>query len=100
LIPFITRIPGTIKLENTTIESALQKPLKEWTLLDEKHRFQTFNLKQKGKTRPKKAYPQCVKKPERIMGTVNDNDTSVVGYIKMMAAKEGISMRQFYKKAS
>jgi transposase len=44
-IPFITRIPGTIKLENTTIGLALQKPLKEWTLLDEKHRFQTFNLK-------------------------------------------------------
>jgi transposase len=48
LIPFITRIPGTIKLENTTIESALQKPLKEWTPLDEKHRFQTFNLKHNG----------------------------------------------------
>ena len=44
LIPFITRIPGTIKLENTTIELALQKPLDEWPLLDEKHRFQTFNL--------------------------------------------------------
>lgn len=43
-IPFITRIPSTIKLENTTIESALQKPLKEWTLLDEKHRFQTVNV--------------------------------------------------------
>lgn len=28
-IPFITRIPGTLKLENTTINSALQKPLKE-----------------------------------------------------------------------
>lgn len=48
LIPFITRIPGTIKLENTTIESALQKPLEEWTLLDEKHRFQTFNLQHYG----------------------------------------------------
>ena len=45
LIPFITRIPGTIKLENTTIESALQKPLEEWALLDEKHRFRSFNLK-------------------------------------------------------
>lgn len=43
-IPFITRIPGTLKLENTTIHSALQKPLKEWTLLDEKHRFQTFDI--------------------------------------------------------
>jgi transposase len=48
LIPFITRIPGTIKLENTTIESALQKPLEEWTLLDEKHRFQTFDLQHYG----------------------------------------------------
>lgn len=44
LIPFITRIPGTLKLENTTIDSALQKPFKEWTLLDEKHRFQTFDI--------------------------------------------------------
>lgn len=43
-IPFITRIPGTLKLENTIINSALQKPLKEWTLLDEKHRFQTFDV--------------------------------------------------------
>jgi transposase len=33
-IPFVTRIPSSNKLENTTIESALQKPLKEWTLLD------------------------------------------------------------------
>lgn len=48
LIPFVTRIPGTLKLENTTIESALQKALKEWTLLDEKHRFQTFNLEHNG----------------------------------------------------
>lgn len=48
LIPFITRIPGTIKLENTTIELALKKPLKEWSLLDEKHRFQTFNLEHNG----------------------------------------------------
>lgn len=48
LIPFITRIPGTIMLENTTIESALQKPMKEWTLLDEKHRFHTFNLQHYG----------------------------------------------------
>ena len=48
LIPFITRIPGTIKLEKTTIESALQKPVEEWTLLDEKHRFQTFNLEHYG----------------------------------------------------
>lgn len=48
LIPFITRIPGTIMLENTTIESALQKPMKEWTLLDEKHRFYTFNLQHYG----------------------------------------------------
>lgn len=48
LIPFITRIPGTISLENTTIESALQKPLKEWILLDEKHRFRTFHLKHNG----------------------------------------------------
>jgi transposase len=48
LIPFITRIPGTILLENTTIESALQKPIKEWTLLDEKHRFYTFNLEHYG----------------------------------------------------
>lgn len=48
LIPFVTRIPSTIKLENITIELALQKPLKEWTLLDEKHRFQTFNLEHNG----------------------------------------------------
>jgi transposase len=48
LIPFITRIPGMIKLENTTIESALQKPLSEWISLDEKHRFQTFNLEHNG----------------------------------------------------
>jgi transposase len=48
LIPFITRIPGTIKLEHTTIESALQKPLRDWTLLDEKHRFQTFNVQHYG----------------------------------------------------
>ena len=48
LIPFITRIPSTIKLESTTIESALQKPLKEWPFLDEKHRFQTFNLTHNG----------------------------------------------------
>lgn len=43
-IEFITRIPSTIKLENTTIELALQTPHKEWILLDEKHRFQTFNV--------------------------------------------------------
>ena len=43
-IPFITRIPGTLKIENTIIHSALQKPLKEWTFLDEKHRFQTFDI--------------------------------------------------------
>lgn len=43
-IPFITRIPGTLKLENTTINLALQKPLKEWTILDEKHRFETFEI--------------------------------------------------------
>jgi transposase len=48
LIPFITRIPGTIKLERTTIESALQKSLEEWTLLDDKHRFQTFHLQHYG----------------------------------------------------
>ena len=48
LIPFITRIPSTHKLENVTIESALQKPFKEWTLLDEKHRFQTFNVEHNG----------------------------------------------------
>jgi transposase len=44
LIPFITRIPSTFKLENKTIDLALQKPFKEWILLDEKHRFQTFNI--------------------------------------------------------
>lgn len=43
-IPFITRIPSTLKLENTTIDLALQKPFKEWILLDEKHRFQVFDL--------------------------------------------------------
>jgi len=43
-IPFITLIPGTLKLENTTINSALQNPLREWTPLDEKHRFQTFDI--------------------------------------------------------
>ena len=48
LIPFITRIPGTIKLEHTIIESALQKPLEAWTILDKKHRFQTFNLQHYG----------------------------------------------------
>ena len=44
LIPFITRIPSSNKLENTTITSALQKPFKDWTLLDEKHRFQPFDV--------------------------------------------------------
>jgi transposase len=43
-IPFITRIPSTIKLENTTIDLALQKPFKDWILLDEKHRFQVFDI--------------------------------------------------------
>ena len=47
-IPFITRIPSTIKLENTTIELALQKPHNEWDALDEKHRFQTFNIEHNG----------------------------------------------------
>jgi transposase len=42
LIPFITRIPGTLKIENTTIDSALSKPLTEWINLDEKHWLQTF----------------------------------------------------------
>jgi len=42
--PFITRIPGTLMLENETIDLALQKPIKEWAILDEKHRFQTFEL--------------------------------------------------------
>ena len=43
-IPFIIRIPSTLQLENTTIASALQKPFKEWTLLDEKHHFQSFDV--------------------------------------------------------
>lgn len=44
LIPFITRIPSTNKLENSIIDLALQKPFKEWILLDEKHRFQVFDI--------------------------------------------------------
>jgi len=48
LLPFITRIPSTIKLEQATIEKALQTSLSQWTLLDEKHRFQTFNLEHYG----------------------------------------------------
>ena len=43
-IPFITRIPSTLQLENATIDLALQKPFKEWTILDEKHNFQTFDI--------------------------------------------------------
>ena len=45
---FIPRIPSTIQLENTTLELALQKAQKEWTLLDEKHRFQRFNVEHNG----------------------------------------------------
>ena len=43
-IPFITRIPSSIKLENSTIDLALQKPIEEWILLDEKHWFQRFDI--------------------------------------------------------
>jgi transposase len=51
-IPFITRIPGTIKLEEEMIKKALQKPLQEWEQLDDTYRFQRFevehyNLKQR-----------------------------------------------------
>lgn len=48
LIPFITRIPGTIKQENTTINAALEKSLGEWSSLDEKHSFQVFHLEHYG----------------------------------------------------
>ena len=47
-LPFITRIPGTITLENATVKEALQKPLEDWMILDQKHRFQTFKLQHYG----------------------------------------------------
>ena len=44
----MTRIPGTLTLENTTIESALEKPVEEWVMLDEKHHFRTFTVEHYG----------------------------------------------------
>lgn len=38
-VPFITRIPATIKLEGETIKKALQHSLKDWHRLDEKNHF-------------------------------------------------------------
>ena len=48
LVPFVTRIPSSIKLENTTIAIALQKHINEWTIFDEKQHFQTFNVEHNG----------------------------------------------------
>jgi transposase len=44
-VPFITRVPGSIKLEKTTICEVLKKEEKEWTKLDEKYRFIQLNKK-------------------------------------------------------
>ena len=48
LIPFVTRIPSSIKLENETISLALQKHFNEWIIFDEKQRFKTFNVEHNG----------------------------------------------------
>lgn len=47
-IPFITRVPGTIKLEGEIIRKALQKPIQKWERLDDNHRFQRFEVKHYG----------------------------------------------------
>lgn len=36
-LPFITRVPGSIKLEKTTIEKALEIPLDQWETLDDRN---------------------------------------------------------------
>lgn len=43
-VPFITRIPGTIKQEQETINQALQTPLDEWAEVDEKNRYMSFKI--------------------------------------------------------
>lgn len=85
LIPFITRIPGTLTLEKETIDLALKKPLKEWTIVDEKHRFQTFEIEHYGLQQrwiavhsderqykaEKSVSAKCNKEKEKIEKTLN-----------------------------
>ncbi|MCF6299046.1 MAG: IS1634 family transposase [Thiomicrorhabdus sp.] len=42
-IPFITRIPGSLKLEQNVVDQALSDPL-QWVDLDNGNRYQRFNL--------------------------------------------------------
>ncbi len=37
-IPFITRVPSSIKLEKETIQKSLKSPLEKWEILDERNR--------------------------------------------------------------
>ena len=37
-IPFITRVPSSVKLERETIRKALEAPLEKWEILDERNR--------------------------------------------------------------
>ena len=37
-IPFITRVPSSVKLEKETIRKSLEVPLEEWEILDERNR--------------------------------------------------------------
>ncbi len=37
-IPFITRVPSSIKLEKETIQKSLESPLEKWEILDERNR--------------------------------------------------------------
>ena len=38
-IPFITRVPSTIKEEQTVITKALNTPIRDWTKIDESNRY-------------------------------------------------------------
>lgn len=48
IIPFITRIPGTLTLEQDTIKAAFSQPLNTWEILNETHRFKTFHVEHYG----------------------------------------------------
>lgn len=44
-IPFITRVPGTVSLEQETISEMLKLPLERWTDVDANNRFRSLNIR-------------------------------------------------------
>jgi transposase len=47
-IPFVTRIPATVKQEGETIKQALKHSLENWHQLDEKNHFLCFRIEHNG----------------------------------------------------